>query len=110
MTDVPPGGQPRERARWLITGIRLPEFRTIAQRREGVRAALAFSLFLLLAVEIIYGLIALCRMGKDPQQLTALKDILSMVLGPTVALFGAATGFYYGTRHDEPTDRPPPAH
>ena len=28
------------------------------------------------------------------------KDVLTMVLSPTIALFGAATGFYYGTKSD----------
>jgi hypothetical protein len=105
MTDVPPNN--RAPTRWRITGLRLPGFQTVAQRREGVRALLAFSIFALLCFEIVFGLFVLLRVSKDPQQLTALKDVLGMVLSPTVALFGAATGFYYGTRQEETSDRQP---
>jgi hypothetical protein len=35
---------------------------------------------------------------SDEKIMGAVKDILTIVLSPTVALVGAATGFYYGTK------------
>ena len=57
-------------------------------------------LWILLAAEILGALVAmLCpAVIHDDKAIGAVKDILSIVLGPTVALVGAATGFYYGTK------------
>jgi hypothetical protein len=57
-------------------------------------------LWSLLAIEILGSVLAmLCPdIVHDDKAVGAVKDILSIVLGPTVALVGAATGFYYGTK------------
>lgn len=34
----------------------------------------------------------------DKERLDALKDLLTVTLGPTVALLGSAIGFYFGRR------------
>ena len=41
-----------------------------------------------------------CNGTPDNATIENLKSILTLVLSPTVALFGAATGFYYGTRSE----------
>jgi len=67
---------------------------------------LAFALFALLALEVIAALYVVirCRNATDNAAIENLKSILTLVLSPTVALFGAATGFYYGTK-SEPKQR-----
>jgi hypothetical protein len=79
--------------------------RWIDPARELTRALVAILLFLLLAGEVAYGFfeirgIVSGPLPKEEKQETArlVMDILNVVIPPTVALFGAATGFYYGTR------------
>jgi len=91
--------------RLRVLDTREPQVRSIAQRREGVRALLAFCLFVLLAGEVAFAFWGLLKVIADPNQIQALKDVVTMVLSPTVALVGAATGFYYGTRQDDAGDR-----
>ena len=69
---------------------------------DWVRAALAFALFGLLSIEVVGALWVVVRCNGTPDNATIenLKSILTLVLSPTVALFGAATGFYYGTRSE----------
>lgn len=71
-----------------------------ARARERMRGVLAVMLACLLIIEVIAGVIAmLCPdIVHDEAAVGAVKDLLTIVLGPTVALVGAATGFYYGTK------------
>jgi len=65
--------------------------------REPIRGLLAGGLVLLLTVEICVGMGFVCW-GTPPygDRMQALKDLSAMFLGPTIALVGAATGFYFG--------------
>jgi hypothetical protein len=79
--------------------------RWIAPLRELTRGIVAICLFFLFAEEIIYGFhtIRSVNSGSMPveqKQIAAkmLMDLMNIVVPATVALFGAATGFYYGTR------------
>src|SRR4051812_36497310 len=88
----------------LSPAIGNPE-RWIPTVREVMRGLVALALLLLLAGEVFYGLyqiqsIAGTSLAKDEKVADAriIMDLLNVVIPPTVALFGAATGFYYGTR------------
>ncbi|MGC2415637.1 MAG: hypothetical protein WA459_23435 [Stellaceae bacterium] len=85
-----------------------PGERSIEQRREDVRQRIAVILVVILGIEVIGAMAAifLCR-GNMPE----LKDILTLILGPTVALVGSVTGFYFGTHSngDASDTDPPPA-
>jgi len=77
---------------------------------DWVRLGLAFALFGLLAIEVIAALwvVVVCCNQSTATPTPAvenLKSILTLVLSPTVALFGAVTGFYYGTKSE--TKNPP---
>jgi hypothetical protein len=68
----------------------------VARTREDARRLLAISLVAIFGVEVVAALLTvLC--GRD---LATIKDILTIILGPTVALVGSATGFYFGTKAD----------
>jgi hypothetical protein len=75
---------PRERAQQL-------------NNKDWVRGALAFALWFLLFLEVS-GALAFIFYAKptDDKTIALAKDIMVLVLNPTVALVGAATGFYYG--------------
>jgi hypothetical protein len=51
----------------------------------------------ILALEI---LIALSAVAICPSRWTEIKELLIVIFGPTVALVGSATGFYFGTKGD----------
>ena len=70
---------------------------------DWVRAALALGLLALLFVEVCTALwVVVVHTDKaDSPIIENLKSVLTLVLSPTVALFGAATGFYYGTKTEE---------
>jgi hypothetical protein len=64
-----------------------------------VRRWLAFSLVAILAVEIagfmVGVLVPVVRCQDVPMD--ALKELMIIIFGPTVALVGSATGFYFGS-------------
>lgn len=65
---------------------------------DWVRLILAIMLFLLFAVEVSASFyVAIFRDGSSTS-FSNMKSVLDIVFAPTVALFGAATGFYYGTK------------
>lgn len=70
------------------------------RQREWVRAILALFLVAIFAVEIWAGIRAMTNpeIVKDDHAVNAVKDLFLIMLSPTVALVGAATGFYYGTK------------
>jgi hypothetical protein len=80
---------------------------TIPERQEWARTWLALSLVAIFGVEVTGSMVALWVCGARLQEL---KDILTLVLGPTVALVGSATGFYFASRSrtEEPSQSPPP--
>ena len=60
--------------------------------RESTRKTLALVLLGILAIEILAALVA----AFFPTVTTSMKDMLGLVFTPTIALVGAATGFYFG--------------
>ena len=70
------------------------------RQREWVRAILAFLLVVIFGFEIWAGIHAMTNpeIVKDEHAVNAVKDLFLIVLSPTVALVGAAIGFYYGTK------------
>jgi hypothetical protein len=74
----------------------------LEEKREETRAAIAKLLIYLLGVEIILSIIyPIIHMSffKDlpkPDHIKEIKDMITIFFTPTVALVGAATGFYYG--------------
>ncbi len=76
-----------------------PEPRTIPEWQEWVRRFLAIALVTIFGVEALGGMVALWLCSEHLQEL---KDILTLILGPTVALAGSATGFYFARAGIEP--------
>jgi hypothetical protein len=70
-----------------------PEPTTVAGSREWVRRFLAVSLVVIFGIEVLG---AMLSVWFSTQHLQELKDILTLILSPTVALAGSATGFYFG--------------
>jgi hypothetical protein len=72
------------------------------ESEDWVRGLLAILLFVLLALEIFCALYVMLdnAVAKDDKAIERVKDLLTLVLSPTVALFGAATGFYYGAKSE----------
>jgi hypothetical protein len=64
-----------------------------APDRENVRGKIAKWLILLLA-GIVAG--SFVFLWFRPTQIDQLKELLALILGPVVALVGAATGYYFG--------------
>jgi hypothetical protein len=77
---------------------------TLAEKQEDARRALAIILVLIFAGEVLGAMLALWTSNSPP--INDIKEILTMILGPTVALVGSAMGFYFGTRPrtDDATD------
>ena len=80
-----------------ITSIISP--RELLTNKDWVRGAIAFTLLGIFILEVIaVGIFVFCLQNiTDPNAVSAAKDFFLLVLNPTVALVGAATGFYYGT-------------
>jgi len=87
----------------LEPGLRLPELRPFdpEPQREHLRGWIALWLLAMLALVLLCSFISLWA-GIDGEKL---RTVLTILVGPLVALVSAATGFYYGSRTD--TARPP---
>lgn len=72
----------------------------IEQAREAMRGYIALALVL-----TVGGIILGCMLLLGTKSATAadLKDVMSIVFTPIVALLGAVVGFYYGTGTGQPT-------
>ncbi len=66
-----------------------------SKARESVRGIIALSLIATLGVTIL-GSFAVIWVHPDRSK--ELHDLLGLVLGPLVALVGAATGYYFGSQ------------
>jgi hypothetical protein len=65
--------------------------------REPIRGLLALALVLIFAGEVWAGLyFGLSGAPPYAERIQVLKDVAAIFLGPTIALVGAATGFYFG--------------
>ena len=71
---------------------------SIPELRERARSRLAMSLLIILGIEVTAAFVALFC-GFFPSDI---KDILTVILSPTVALVGSALGFYFGTDNQRP--------
>jgi hypothetical protein len=84
------------------------EPRSIEFRREDTRSKLAYFLVGIFAVEVAAALISVLFskwLGLGANGSASVKDILSVVFSPTVALVGSAIGFYFaneGKKHSDP--------
>lgn len=76
-----------------------PAFQTIpydpAKARESVRGWIALSLIALFALMMS---VSFAFMWVHPDRSKDLHDLLALLLGPLVALVGAATGYYFGSK------------
>lgn len=66
----------------------------VEAQREKMRGFVALALLALLSAEVILSLATYWFVGESKTKVIA--DWLTVVISPTVALLGAATGFYYG--------------
>jgi hypothetical protein len=71
----------------------LPIANDIEIAQENTRKYLALALLGLLGIEVLAALLAALFICSQLN----MKDALSIVFGPTIALVGAATGFYFGS-------------
>ena len=78
----------------------LPAEKFVDRFRETMRGAVALGLLGLLLLEVALGTAAVWHLAATDkvQNAKVLTDWLSSVITGTIALLGAATGFYYGTR------------
>lgn len=65
------------------------------QDRERVRGHVALGLIWLLALVVVGSFVGLVTKTMEMKDL---KELLTIVLGPLIALVGAATGFYFGEK------------
>ena len=76
-----------------------PAFQVIpydpSKDRESVRGWIALSLISLLAVVVLF---SFAFTWAHPDRSRDLHDLLALLLGPLVALVGAATGYYFGSQ------------
>jgi hypothetical protein len=79
---------------------------TIPEKQEDARRFLALWLVAIFGFEVFAAMAALllCK----PAQISDVKELLTVILSPTVALVGSATGFYFGTNpsHGSPPSGP----
>ena len=71
---------------------------TIPERRERARERIAMLLVIIFAIEVLGAMLALWLCGET--RLQQLKDILPLILGPTVAVVGSVLGFYFGGKEN----------
>jgi hypothetical protein len=76
---------------------------TIPERREIARAWIAKVLVGIFGFEALGAILAIWFCSAKQQEL---KDILTLILGPTVAVIGSVLGFYFGAENG---DRSPPS-
>jgi hypothetical protein len=73
-------------------------------QRERLRGWIALGLLAMFALVLLCSFISLWA-GIDGDKL---QTVLTILVGPLVALVSAATGFYYGSRADAPRPNGPP--
>jgi hypothetical protein len=95
MVAEPAPGEPAEDEIPEPEGVE-PEPReiTIPQRRERTREWVAYILIGIFGFEIVAAMLAFCFCGASLQ---GLKDLLPLIVTPTVALAGSVIGFYFAS-------------
>ena len=63
--------------------------------KDNVRATIAYALLAIFALEVIAAFVMIIVVDDFSEKV---REVLSIIFSPTVALVGAATGCYYGTR------------
>jgi hypothetical protein len=71
---------------------------TIPERREIARAWIAKVLVGIFGFEVLGAILAVWFCSEKQQEL---KDILTLILGPTVAVIGSVLGFYFGAENGD---------
>jgi hypothetical protein len=66
----------------------------IPELRERARKWIAIGLVIIFGLEVLGSMAAAWFCSIDTHNI---KDIMELVLGPTVALVGSVVGFYFGT-------------
>jgi hypothetical protein len=96
MAEPPPGEPEAEEIEIPEIEDAEPEPRpiTIPERRERTRERIAYILVFIFGFEVVAAMLALLFCGAD---LRGLKDLLTLILTPTVALAGSVIGFYFAT-------------
>lgn len=84
LTGDPPSSEPKKPATVPYN---------IDRHRESTRGLIALILVGLLAAVL---LVAMAGLISGHAEMKDLKELLTIILGPLVALVGAATGFYFG--------------
>jgi hypothetical protein len=69
---------------------------------ESTRKYLAFFLLAILALEILAALAAVLFFKGESGVASTMKEMLAVIFTPTIALVGAATGFYFGQARSTP--------
>lgn len=72
---------------------------TIPERREWIRGLIAIILVAIFGLEVLGAMLVLWLCSTQLQQL---KELLPLILSPTVAVVGSVLGFYFGGK-EEPT-------
>ena len=78
-----------------------PKARSLPVLQEGARQKLMLALVAILGIEILFAMTATWLpqvWGGTNMSLDNLKEIMTLIFGPTIALVGSATGFYFGIR------------
>jgi len=84
----------------LASELTSPELRPFdpEPQRERLRGWIAIGLLAMLALVLLCSFISLWLKIDNE----SLRNVLTILVGPLVALVSAATGFYYGSRVDAP--------
>jgi hypothetical protein len=78
----------------------------IPHQQELARRRIAYALVTILGFEVLAALLLLlCVIEPLVIPIENLRTIMTIIFGPTVALVGSATGFYFGTSREA---NPPP--
>jgi hypothetical protein len=76
----------------------------ISHQQELARRRIAYALVGILGAEVLLSLLFLICFFHVT--IESLRSIMTIIFGPTVALVGSATGFYFGTSRDSTPSTP----
>ena len=77
---------------------RIESVKTLAVRRANMQAWLAISMTIMIGVLATLSLFAAI---VYPDRFSAIKDMISFILGPLIGIYATIVGFYFGAKsHD----------
>jgi hypothetical protein len=79
--------------------------RSIAERQEDARRIITYILLGIFGVEVLLSLVMVWCI-KRTGMVEDLKQIMTIIFGPTAALVGSATGFYFATKSETNQGQP----